>query len=199
MSKALFAMTSLLFLCGCMQMMGPKQIAISQNISFDLFPPQSFGRSIVLTQLAEISFSGESQEMLFVTEVTGDAITMVGLMTNGTRVFTIRYDGEEIVSDGYRPLLRRVQPAWLLADFQLSQWSYEQVNEQLRHSSPCLVTGACIFEQQEQGLKRILMQGSEKVMEIQFGGSPHLENSVDLSNVSRGYQINLTTIEVEQL
>lgn len=182
-----------------MQMMGPRQIAISSDIAFDLLPPQSFGQNVVLTQLAEISFSGEEQEMLFVTEITNNNITMVGLMTNGTRVFTIRYDGDVIDSDGYRSLLRRVQPAWLLADFQLSQWPFEQVDEQLRRSSPCFDAGVCTLVQEDEGLRRVIRQGNETVMKIEFGGTPHLENSVDLSSASRGYQINLTTIEVEQL
>ncbi len=182
----------------CSQLAGPRQIEVSSGITFDLLPPQSWGGNLVMTQLAEIDFSGEQQEMIFVTEISATMITMVGLMSNGTRLFSLQYDGENITSDGYQPLLRHMQPAYLLAEFQLSQWPLELIVERLLVSSTCVATGTCTLTETDDQLQRVLRQGGRDVVTISYGGVPRLENSITLSNPTRGYTIHLTTLEVEQ-
>jgi hypothetical protein len=139
------------------------------------------------------------REILFVSEITPQAISIVGLLPNGTRLFSIVYDGMAIESDGYESLLNRIQPAFLLTDFQFSQWPIVQLTSQLQKSSNCFNDGNCLFLESQDRLQRTLRVGSRLALKIDYGGLPIIDNTIELTHYLRGYRINLTMLSIEQL
>ena len=193
-----------LSLLACAHRFGPTQIPVADDVAFDLLPPASFGRSVSLIQLAEIEYSGDVREILFVSEITPQAISIVGLLPNGTRLFSIVYDGmaiesDGLESDGYESLLNRIQPAFLLTDFQFSQWPIVQLTSQLQKSSNCFNDGNCLFLESQDRLQRTLRVGSRLALKIDYGGLPVIDNTIELTHYLRGYRINLTMLRIEQL
>ncbi len=198
-TRALVLGLMALSLSACAHRFGATQIPVAEGVAYDLLPPASFGRSVSLTQLAEIESSGDVQEMLFVSEITSQAISIVGLLPNGTRLFSIVYDGMTIESDGYESLLNRIQPAFFLADFQFSQWPIVQLVSQLQKSSSCFNDGNCSFRESQDRLQRTLRVGSRLALAIDYGGLPVIDNTIELTHYLRGYRINLTMLSIEQL
>lgn len=183
----------------CAVNVGPSNIRISDDIRFDLLPPASFGEEFSLTQLAEITVADETRDMLFVTEISGQTMAVVGLMPNGTRLFTVIYDGISIHTDneGYDSSFDYMPPAYLLADFQLSQWPISLLRTVLNRSSPCFSAGDCEFVESADGLHRSLRQAGEEILSISYGGAPYLQNTIELSHWRRDYHITLTSLNVE--
>ena len=138
-----------------------------------------------------IVFSSETHELLLISEISSRTITIVGLMLNGTRLFTIHYDGSEIQSNGYDQLLSRIQPAYFLADFQLTRWPSRKIRDRLMRTSTCFQENLCSFEESIDGSYRSLNVDGERIFDISINRSPSDQSSIKLNNFERSYSISL--------
>lgn len=196
---AVAGLTTATILFGCTVTMGPDNIPIANELTFDLLHPETYGKSIALTQLAEIKYGDESLELLFVTEITPRSLTVVGLVPSGTRLFSVAYNGSSIANDGFDPVLRRIRPDFLLMDLQLSLWPLVQIKEQFRQHSGCTQDTRCTFTESADGRNRTLVQQGNELLSISYLGVPHASNNFNLKNLARGYELNLTFIELQEL
>src|SRR5688500_13189111 len=126
-----------LMLYVCVHTGSEQQVRIAEDLVFDLLHPASFGANLVLTQAASIEFGSELHELLFYTEISADNISLVGTLPDGTRLFSITYDGNTIQGDGNQDLLGRITPEYFLADLQLAQWPFAEVANALATANSC--------------------------------------------------------------
>jgi hypothetical protein len=186
-------------LCGCAHTSGEHQVYIAEALVFDLLPPASFGESLVLTQAATIEFGAELHELLFYTEITPKSIALVGALPNGTRLFSITYDGQTIQSDGNQDLLGRITPAYFLADLQLAQWPLAEIAKALAGANSCFANGSCVISETADHLQRSLSREGKTVVSIRYGAVPHYQSSTSYEHHERGYNLQVETLEVQAL
>ncbi|MES2626116.1 MAG: DUF3261 domain-containing protein [Pseudomonadota bacterium] len=189
----------ILLLCACAHTGSSTQVRVADAIALDLMPPASFGQSLVLTQLALIEFGEEQYELLFYTEISPTKITIVGTLPNGTRLFSIVYDGLVIQSDGSEQLLSRITPEYFLADLQLTQWPLEAVANSLALTNTCFMTGSCEITESTDHLQRNISRNGNAVISIQYDSVPHYQNSTSYEHHERGYHLNVETLEVQPI
>lgn len=191
----LMAGLAALALTACALQVGPRQIPLSGEVRFDLLPPQSYGESRQFTEIAELRIADERHELLLVSEITDQAVTIVGLMPNGTRLFTIHYDGSSIESDGDQRLLSRIRPAFFLADFQLSRWPLALLRDRLGESSSCFRQDRCQLTESADSLSRSLLADGREVLGISYAGLPHHQHAIRLVHHDRGYRVDLSPVQ----
>jgi hypothetical protein len=199
MQKRSLSIVTILMLGACAHTADVTQVRIADGLVFELLPPVSFGESLMLTQAAAIEFGNEQSELLFYTEITAEKISIVGALPNGTRLFSILYDGQTILSDGNQELLSRITPAYFLADLQLAQWPLEIISNGLAGTNPCFMLGSCVLSESVDHLQRSLIRDGKDVVNIQYEGIPHYRNSTAYEHKERGYRLHIETLEVQTL
>lgn len=190
---------AVLLLSACAHTGSGNQVRIANALVFDLLPPASFGASLVLTQAATIGFGDEQHELLFYTEISPESISMVGTLPNGTRLFSIIYDGQTITSDGARDLLSRITPEYFLADLQLAQWPLAEVANDLAAANRCFALGSCVISETADHLQRNLNRDGQPVISIQYDAIVHYQNSTSYEHNERGYRLQIETLDVTTL
>jgi uncharacterized protein DUF3261 len=197
MQKRVISLIVAATLCGCVHTSGVSSVNIADELVFDLLPPASFGASLLLTQAATLEFGDESHELLFYTEVTQEHISLVGVLPNGTRLFSIIYDGHVIESDGNQDLLGKIAPQYFLADLQLAQWPFMQVAATLAGSNACFGSGECEFAESLDHLQRSLRRDGQTIIDVQYQEFPHYQGSTVYQHRERAYRLQVETLEIQ--
>ena len=170
-------------------------VDLGQGVFFPLFEPASYGRSVTFTQLAEIQSKQGNHELIFVVQILPTAITIVGLLPNGTRVFSAIYDGETVKSKGYSQLVENLNPKYLIADLQLSLWPHAELMEQWFTKQACYASNRCEFQQTPSGLERSIVVEGKKLITIQYSAEIESTKTIQLDNSLRGYKILLEIVD----
>jgi hypothetical protein len=199
MQKRRLTAIALLLSGACAHIDDAGQVRIADRLVFDLLPPASFGESLVLTQAATIEFGDEHRELLFYTEISADNISVVGTLPNGTRLFSIIYDGQMIRSEGPADLFNSITPEYFLADLQLAQWPFAEVAADLAAANPCFADGSCIVSETTDHLQRNLNREGQPVISIHYGSLPHYQDSTLYEHFERGYRLQIETLDVQKL
>ncbi len=187
-------------LTGCItQQVDTNGVQIAKGIDIKLMSPQSFAKSISLTQLAQFTVGEEKHELLFQTEITQDKIVIVGLMPSGTRLFSLVYDGVNIESEGYSQLIEKIKPKYLLADMQMSLWPIKKLRAHLNATSSCFISDICFIEESADGLIRKLTNQGNEIISIEYQNKVSYQGKLKFVHNFRGYQIELTTLDVAEL
>ncbi len=186
-------------LSACVSPVRDGGVNIARGLVFGLLPPAGFGQSLVLTQAATLEFGDEQHDLLFYTEITPQNISLVGTLPNGTRLFSIIYDGQTVRSDGNQDLLARLAPEYFLADLQLAQWPFADLAQTLAASNPCFRSGACVIFESADQLQRALSRDGEIIIDIRYGNNIHHEGSTNYQHRERGYRLQVETLDVQGL
>ncbi len=177
----------------------PNQLILTEGVEIQLLSPRSFGKQLSLTQFIEFEYESKSRELLVQSEITTDKMTVVGLTTGGTRLFTVTYDGKEINADGYSEVTKNIRPEYMLSDIQLSLWPISAVSRQFENASSCFINGSCLFVETDDQLQRTLTVNGEEIISIGYQMTPHFQSKIDFNNKLRDYQFTITLIAVEEL
>jgi hypothetical protein len=199
MQNRRLSVVAVLVLCACAHTGSSNQVRIADELVFALLPPASFGASLMLTQAATIEFGAEQHELLFYTEISAEKISIVGALPSGTRLFSIVYDGQAIVSDGTQDLLSSITPEYFLADLQLTQWPLAEVANGLAAVNSCFASGSCVISETADHLQRNLNRDGQSVVSIRYGALPHYRNSTSYEHHERGYRLQVETLQVQTL
>lgn len=182
-------------------------IQLDENIKFILLSPDSFGDAVMLTQSAEIFFSGEYYELLLYVEITSENLSIVGLLPNGARIFSIIYDGEKIVSEGQGGAQMVVPPENFLADFQLAHWPMPVIKTSFATANSCFDAGECDFTESSDLSRRSLILADEEILTITYTAAESSAGQsaeqriglIEFNNFRLNYQLKVSTLEVEYL
>lgn len=195
--SALFALVCSLYITGCAsKQLNKNRIDIAKNVDVELLSPQSFGEEISLSQLAEFSVGENQHELLFQTEITNDKVVVVGLMPSGVRLFSIIYDGTEIISEGYSSLIEKIKPGYLLADMQLSLWPIDAIRNRFENSSKCFKANRCSIKgSTKERYRKIEIEGKE-IVSIHYKRGKLYRDEIHFHHKVRDYSIKLTPLDV---
>lgn len=161
--------------------------------------PDSFGGSVSLVQSARIQIEGEITELLMVAEIDSRHIAIAGLLPNGTRIFTLGYDGENLSSEGGFDPGAVIQADYMLADFQLALWPLVLLQEHFAAHSECFASGACRLVETNRGLQREVTAYGNPEVTITYSTLPRTSGTLVIDHQSRGYTIEITTLEETRL
>lgn len=174
-------------------------VELGAGLIFDLLQPASYGQSLSLTQVAEISSEQGQHELIFVLQIQANEMIVIGLLPNGTRVFSITYDGKQLKSEGYDQLIEKVDPKYLIADIQISLWPIRTLRQQWLSNQACYDNGECrIFEKASEvndSNQRMIMVGDQKLVSVSFSSVIGGADTIVLKHLERGYQISLESTE----
>lgn len=185
---------------GCVtQQVIHNRVTIAKGIQMELMSPQSFSQNITMTQLAHFILANDEHELLFQTEITEEKIVIVGLMPSGTRLFSLVYDGDKIVSEGYSELIEKINPRYLLADMQLAIWPIETLSRHLKVTSSCFRDKDCTIVQSSNGLGRSLLSSGEELISVEYQNKILYQGKLNYHHKVRAYQIELTTLDIAVL
>jgi hypothetical protein len=187
-----------LALAGCSHTREISLVMVADGLKFELQAPSSFDQSMTLTQSVEIRFEDKTYDLIFVTEINPERIVIVGILPNGSRVFTVSYDGDTIHSDGYGGLVESIGPEYFLADFQMAQWPLRTLKKSFKLNSECFDSGQCLLSESADGLNRSLEKSGSPVVYISYSELPRYAGTIEFKNYQRGYTLQVTTVGMER-
>jgi len=199
MQRIIFQIVLLLLLAACasqdIRQSKSHSVLLSENITFDLLAPDSFGKDLDLVQIAQIETDGNNFELLFYLEISKGVITILAVLPNGTRIFSIVYDGVTIKSEGYSQIVEKLKPRYLLADLQLSLWPIEVLKAKWLDHIECYNKGMCEILVSLKGTKRRLVDGEQDIITINYSARLPEIGQLNYTHHQRNYTIKLETVE----
>jgi hypothetical protein len=113
----------------------------------------------------------------------------------GQRLFSIDYSNQWWHYDVNSIVADRIQPKYLLADFQLSYWPLDVLQQHL--------IGGVIRQEKtsDTGTKRVLYRGNKKLIEIQYeqnGQTGSWVGRVNFRHLERNYSVVAETLASEK-
>lgn len=145
--------------------------------------PAAFPERVSLQQHVHVQYAGGQADFDAVLDISPEVITLVGLKF-GQRLFTLRYDGSELVESRSAFLPREVQAHDVLSDLQLALWPADAVRAALPAG----------WTLRDSGAARTLSRGDDDVTTITYDGSPRWNGTISLDNPSQGYRLEIRSI-----
>jgi len=170
-------------------------VELGENVTFRLLAPNTYGKNISFTQVAEIDNGGRTREFLFRVQIIDNALTVAGLLPSGTRIFLISFDGVNIGAEGLGNVIEQLQPKYLIADLQLTMWPYETLLNDGFVPPGCSEKTTCLFSKELKTNSRNLTVSDKKIISISYSPSTDGGNNIFYENFLRKYTIKLKTIE----
>ena len=138
---ATFAIVGLLLLTGCSHTVQRQAcVELPSDVSYCLAPiagsgqnPQTAVTERSLTQKATIKTQSSQHELLTQLELTAQQLTLVGLAPLGQPLFTLTYDGHQLISEQSTLLGSQFKAEYLLAIMQLIYWDEGSINQYLQN------------------------------------------------------------------
>jgi hypothetical protein len=184
-----------LILAGCSHIKQHQQqsVEIAQGITLTLMSPAALGISQVLTQSVTIKHAGEEHNTLAQIEIDNHSLVLVGMTPLGNQLFSIEYRKNNWYYEVNPILSARIKPKYLLADFQLSYWPIELLQQHL--------SGGTIQLEKTLGAanKRAIYRDSKKIIDIRYEKSGLWKGQVDFRHLERDYSVSAKTLSVEEL
>ncbi len=200
MYRLRFSIILILLLSGCSNTkLVNNQFMLTDDLTFTLLQPSSFGKELSLTQLVEYQYEDSRRELLIQSEITSEKMILVGLTTSGTRLFNILFDGDTITGEGYHLLSNNVQIQYMLADIQLALWPIKKIHQHLTQTSDCYKMGNCRLIESDDHLQRKLTSRGKDIFTIKYQSIPHYQSEITFNNTLRNYSLTITLLAMEQL
>jgi hypothetical protein len=169
-----------------------QSVEIAQGVSLQLMSPAALGISQVLTQSVTIKHANEEHNMLAQIEIDSHSLVFVGMTPLGQRLFSIEYRANKWHYDVDQILQDRINLEYLLADFQLSYWSPELLQQRL--------SGGTL--QLEAANRRVIYRerDGKKLIDIRYDNkSAPWKGKLELRHLERNYSVFVETLSVEEL
>lgn len=147
--------------------------------------PSTLGYSVDAEQLLSAAYGARESTLRCIVTVDADALQVVGLTASGQRVFSLRYDGEQI--DGERSTFapEQIDPQHILADIQLAFWPLDAV------AAAAEKRGWQVSEPRA-GLRRVSGNG-RIIAEVHYADADPWNGRLWLSNFVAGYSLDIRT------
>ncbi len=170
------------------------KLELASDIDMQLLSPGSFGQNLSLTQSIEFQYDGKMRELLIQSEISNEKMVVVGLTTNGTRLFTVNFDGNLLKSEEISEIENKLQLQYMLADIQLSLWPLAVIQRHLQTTSDCFKKDHCKFVESANKLKRTLIANGKSILIINYESIPYYKSRIEFINKHRDYQLIINPI-----
>ena len=162
----------LLMLSGCQQLLQRQTcVPFGHKVNYCLAP-------LVATQTAShtlqanLTQAGASHQMLIQVESTPQLLTVVGLAPIGGPLFTLRYDGQQLISEQNVLLGDKFKAEYLLALLQLIYWPESDISHHLS------------------GAKLIQQTCGQQMCRTVFANQPQISHNSPLISINYDQRIN---------
>jgi len=127
---------SFLLLSGCSQQLQRQTcVALTEGVSYCLAPVSTQVEQGTHSQTVQFSHDGQSHQLITELQIDQYTMTLVGLAPLGQPLFTIVYDGNNLISQQSSLLGEAFKAEYLMAILQLVYWPTEEVNQHLSSGS----------------------------------------------------------------
>jgi len=160
-------------------------IVVATDVNFVLPPAAGLRESFDATQLIVAEYQDRSDSFQAQLEARPGRITIVGVTVLGGPLFSIRYDGEQVIATGASDALA-LDPGYVLADVLLTHWDIGQLNNCLQ--------GAVVVASAD-GAQRSVRRGGVPVIDIRYPSTGPWTGTTVLHHIERQYVLRITTVE----
>lgn len=176
--KRLFALAASMLLVACATVP-----SVGSSTSRPLLPPASLGGDRAVGQVVRGAVGAREMTINCVVTVKDGAMTVVGLNAMGVRLFTVRYDGQQVQAEQMPGVPEQLTPDRLLADLQLVFWPLPALQSTLASADWRLSEPA-------PGTRR-LRHGDRLVAEAHYAGPDPWSGRSWLVNFEYGYSLQI--------
>ena len=162
-----------------------RRIELANAVFLELPDSGELTESFDATQLLVAEYGMESYSFQAQIESRPGMITIVGLTLLGGALFSITYDGVSLRTEGVLDA-QRLDARYVLGDVLLSFWDSAWVREHLQ---------GAILEVSAIENSRTISRGGETVVEVSYDTTNRWSGRAQLSNLERGYSLDIRTIE----
>ena|SRR5712672_2214151 len=148
-----------------------------------LIAPATLQGDHTASQIVHGAFGSRELTMSCVVTVHGEMLTVIGLTALGVRVFTVHYDGKQILVDRELSAPSQLPPERLLSDIQLVYWP-------LHTLQPVLQRAGWEITEPFSGTRR-LRHGDTLVAEIHYDGADPWQGRSWLVNLQHSYTLGI--------
>jgi hypothetical protein len=172
--------------CGTTTMRGePTRIAIATDVYLELPTVAELTESFDAVQAIVGEYEDGSYSFAAHIEARPGSITIVGIGALGGPLFTISYDGMEMIATGAQQA-QVINAEYVLADVILTHWDLEWIKANLR--------GGAIAEAGHRKQRYITRDG-KLVIGITYDTSDPWGGVAQFTNIERQYTLQITTAE----
>lgn len=152
-------------------------------------PVESLGGPLSLSQVVTTRYQGERHSLRVETEIAENGLVMVGLSHIGVPLFEMTLKGEAVETRSLGQELLPFDPRYILSDFQLAYWPFDQVAAALSRAGYALKRGEANDERLVYDGKKTLVARVYHLRRDERAGVMMIEHH-DLP-----YQIEIETLE----
>jgi hypothetical protein len=182
--------------CSHLKPLQTQSVEIAQGVSLQLMSPATLGISQAITQSVTIKHANEEHNLLAQIEIDSDShsLIFVGMTPLGNRLFSIEYRANRWHYEVDPMLQDRIKLEYLLADFQLSYWFPELLQQRL--SGGILQLEAA----NRRAIYRDRDRDGKKLIDIRYDDkSAPWKGRLELRHLERHYSVFVETLSVEKL
>ena len=163
-----------------------KEGAVLQPIEIKPLPSE-LGFQGSLTQVVTGRFGEQTDQLRFEVNISDEQLVLVGLTSVGIPAFSLIYDGHDTISRTHLPGVNLPDPAWILADFLLSNAPYAVLKPLLSAQNLDIHEGAEV--------RQITNVEGEVLIEIRYEdvAQPRFAQDLRLQNRRLGYDLLVKT------
>ena len=166
------------------------QVDIATDINLKLLPPLRLSHPVHLTQNIIINYMGEQHQLICKIEMKNNSFKMVAFSSIGLKLFSIQSNGYSYITDVTPMLDKQLNIMYLLADIQLTYWPVEQLNARLKASNANI---------RPNSLNRKIFKAGNEIINIQYSSNSLWNKNVTFKHLSRGYTVQINTLEASTL
>lgn len=160
-------------------------IAIAQGVNFFLPQASDLTESFNATQSIIAEYEDRSYSFEAHIEARPGKITIVALGPLGAPLFSITYDGVELVASG-SPQAQRINAEYVLADVLLAHWDIDWLNRRIE--------GATVAASQT-GDERFVTRQDDLLIGISYESPDPWGGTAELMHLERQYTLRIRTAE----
>ncbi|WP_394202399.1 DUF3261 domain-containing protein [Shewanella waksmanii] len=194
MSRIAYRLTTCLLaaivLAGCSTLVQRQTcMALASEVDFCLAPLTPTTAIDSQTLQVHIQLGEQSHQLLTQLEVSEAQATMVGLAPLGNALFTVTYDGQQIISEQSPLLGDNFKAEYLLAMLQLIYWPIDDVNQHLQQ-------GRLVSERETAVMGRRLYANNNPVaaIDIQYNSQQINQAQVRLTIPDANFTMTVTPL-----
>ncbi len=153
---------------------------------------EELARNVSVVQQISANYQGQKQTFIAQLQITKKELIMVGLTNFGAKLFTLRYDNQNI---NYQPssLLKiSINPAFMLSDLQLIYWPKTSINNALKSHEELRQNNLGAFSRQ-------LFVGNEEAILIRYSHDSVWQGNVLFIQKQHNYELSIKTLEIGSL
>ena len=203
LSIGLCFLIALLLLSGCSQTLTRQTcVTLAPEVSYCLAPinQQVLGsdrQTISAMQKASINTQASQHELLTQLELNQQQLTLVGLAPLGQALFTLNYDGHNLISEQSQLLGKQFKAEYLLAIMQLIYWPDNSVNQYLQgakisnYDCDAALCRGVFFAKNNPNYQA---DNQQAFITIRYSDLAHWQAEVELNIPAANFQLNISPL-----